>query len=46
MQIFARTVLNQSGRAIEVMTIVLGVFLAVNLLVSFILNAWNARRHA
>jgi len=45
-QIFARTVLNQSGRAIEVMTLVLGVFLAVNLLVSFILNAWNARRHA
>lgn len=45
-QIFARTVLNQSGRAIEVMTILLGLFLAVNLLVSFALNAWNARRHA
>jgi general L-amino acid transport system permease protein len=45
-QIFARTVLNQSGRAIEVMTIVLGVFLVVNLLVSYVLNAWNARRHA
>jgi general L-amino acid transport system permease protein len=45
-QIFARVVLNQSGRAIEVMSIVLGVFLAVNLLVSFALNAWNARRHA
>jgi general L-amino acid transport system permease protein len=45
-QIFARVVLNQSGRAIEVMSIVLGVFLVVNLLVSGALNAWNARRHA
>ncbi len=45
-QIFARTVLNQSGRAIEVMTLVLAVYLVVNLLVSFALNAWNARRHA
>lgn len=45
-QIFARTVLNQSGRAIEVMTLLLGVFLAVNLLVSVALNVWNARRHA
>lgn len=45
-QIYARTVLNQSGRAIEVMTLVLGVYLVVNLMVSFTLNAWNARRHA
>lgn len=31
-QIFAGTVLNQSGRAIEVMVIVMAVFLAINLL--------------
>jgi len=41
LQIFARTVLNQSGRAVEVMTLVLGVFLAVNLLTSAAMNAWN-----
>ena len=41
LQIFARTVLNQSGRAVEVMTIVLGVFLAVNLAVSAAMNRWD-----
>ncbi|HEY0421611.1 MAG TPA: ABC transporter permease subunit, partial [Acetobacteraceae bacterium] len=41
LQIFARTVLNQSGRAIEVMTLLLGVFLALNLSVSAAMNAWN-----
>ncbi len=43
LQIYARTVLNQSGRAVEVMTIILGVFLAVNLLVSAAMNAWDRR---
>lgn len=42
-QIFARTVLNQSGRAIEVMTLVLGAFLAVNLAVSAAVGTWNRR---
>jgi general L-amino acid transport system permease protein len=42
-QIFAGTVLNQSGRAIEVMVILMGVFLAVNLLVSAGLARLNAR---
>ncbi|MCW3476123.1 amino acid ABC transporter permease [Limobrevibacterium gyesilva] len=41
LQVYARTVLNQSGRAIEVMTLVLGVFLAINLLASAAMNAWN-----
>jgi general L-amino acid transport system permease protein len=41
LQIFARTVLNQSGRAVEVMTIVLGVFLTFNLLTSWAMNHWN-----
>ncbi len=43
LQIFARTVLNQSGRAIEVMTLVLGVFLAINLVASAAMNAWNRK---
>lgn len=43
LQIFARTVLNQSGRAVEVMTLVLGVFLAINLLVSAAMNVWDRR---
>ncbi len=43
LQIFARTVLNQSGRAVEVMTLVLGVFLAINLSVSAAMGAWDRR---
>ena len=43
LQIFARTVLNQSGRAIEVMTIVLGVYLAINLSVAGAMNSWDRR---
>lgn len=43
LQIFGRTVLNQSGRAIEVMALLLGLFLAINLLVSTAMNVWNRR---
>ncbi|MGI4952382.1 MAG: amino acid ABC transporter permease [Janthinobacterium lividum] len=43
LQVYARTVLNQSGRAVEVMTLVLGVFLAVNLSVSAAMNRWDRR---
>lgn len=43
LQIFARTVLNQSGRAVEVMTLVLGVFLAISLTVSAAMNRWDRR---
>ena len=46
LQIFARTVLNQSGRAVEVMTLVLGVFLAINLTVSAAMNRWDRRLRA
>ena len=46
LQIFARTVLNQSGRAVEVMTLVLGVFLAINLSVSAMMNRWDRRLQA
>ena len=43
LQIFARTVLNQSGRAVEVMTLVIAVFLAVNLAVSALIGRWDRR---
>ncbi|RYE88204.1 MAG: ABC transporter permease subunit [Oxalobacteraceae bacterium] len=43
LQIFARTVLNQSGRAVETMTLVLGVFLAINLVVSTLIGRWDRR---
>jgi general L-amino acid transport system permease protein len=43
LQIFGRTVLNQSGRAVEVMTLLIGVFLSINLTTSAIMNRWNRR---
>ena len=43
LQIFGRTVLNQSGRAVEVMTLLIGVFLSINLLTSAVMNRWNQR---
>jgi general L-amino acid transport system permease protein len=43
LQIFGRTVLNQSGRAVEVMTLLLGVFLSVNLVASVLMNRWNRK---
>lgn len=43
LQIFGRTVLNQSGRAVEVMTLLLGVFLSINLVTSALMNRWNRK---
>jgi general L-amino acid transport system permease protein len=43
LQIFGRTVLNQSGRAVEVMTLLIGVFLSINLTTSALMNRWNRR---
>ena len=42
-QIFAGTVLNQSGRAIEAIVLVMGFFLAVNLTVSMLMGLYNRR---
>jgi general L-amino acid transport system permease protein len=42
-QIFAGTVLNQSGQAIEVMFLVMLIFLLVNLLASALMNIYNRR---
>ncbi len=43
LQIFGRTVLNQSGRAVEVMTLLISVFLSINLITSALMNRWNSR---
>jgi general L-amino acid transport system permease protein len=42
-QIFAGTVLNQSGRAIESMVLVMGVFLAINLVTTALMDVYNRR---
>ena len=42
-QIFAGTVLNQSGRETETFLIVMGVFLSINLSVSAVMNWFNRR---
>jgi general L-amino acid transport system permease protein len=43
-QIFAGTVLNQTQAAVQVMAITMGVYLAISLVVAFVLNAYNARQ--
>lgn len=42
-QIFAGTVLNQSGRAIEVMALVMVIFLIINLLTAAFMNWYNRK---
>ncbi len=41
--VFAGTVLNQTGQAIEVISITMAVYLALSLLTSFAMNWYNAR---
>jgi general L-amino acid transport system permease protein len=43
MLIFAGTVLNQTGQALEVMTITMAVYLAISLTVSLLMNLYNRR---
>jgi general L-amino acid transport system permease protein len=42
-QVFAGTVLNQTGQAVEVIAITMAVYLAISLLTSFLMNLYNAR---
>ncbi|TIO34846.1 amino acid ABC transporter permease [Mesorhizobium sp.] len=42
-QIFAGTVLNQTGAAVQVMAITLSVYLAISLVTSMVMNAFNRR---
>jgi general L-amino acid transport system permease protein len=40
-QIFAGTVLNQSGQAVEVMMITMALYLSFSLLISLVMNWYN-----
>lgn len=42
--VFAGTVLNQTGQAIEVLTITMGIYLAISLGTSALMNWYNARQ--
>ena len=42
-QVFMGTVLNQTGQAIEVVFITMGVYLTISLLTSFFMNVYNRR---
>jgi len=42
-QIFAGTVLNQTGQAVEVIAITMAVYLAISLVTSLLMNLYNAR---
>jgi general L-amino acid transport system permease protein len=43
MLVFAGTVLNQTGQAIEVMTLTMGTYLAISLLIALLMNWYNRR---
>ena len=45
-QVFAGTVLNQTGAAVQVMGVTMGVYLAISLATSFVMNIYNARKAA
>ncbi|MGO4704205.1 amino acid ABC transporter permease [Microvirga sp. 2MCAF38] len=42
-QVFMGTVLNQTGQAIEVVMITMGVYLTISLVTSFVMNIYNRR---
>jgi general L-amino acid transport system permease protein len=42
-QVFAGTVLNQTGQAVEVISITMGVYLLISLATSFVMNWYNQR---
>jgi general L-amino acid transport system permease protein len=42
-QVFMGTVLNQTGQAIEVVVITMGVYLTISLVTSFLMNIYNRR---
>jgi len=42
-QVFAGTVLNQTGQAVEVIAITMAVYLVISLVTSLLMNIYNAR---
>ena len=43
-QVFAGTVLNQTGAAVQVIAITMAVYLAISLVTSFVMNIYNRRK--
>lgn len=43
-QVFAGTVLNQTGAAVQVMGVTMGVYLVISLVTSFAMNVYNSRK--
>jgi general L-amino acid transport system permease protein len=43
-QVFTGTVLNQTGQAVEVVTITMAVYLTISLVTSFLMNIYNRRK--
>lgn len=41
--VFMQTSINQTGRAIEIITMVMGFYITVSLIISYLLNKYNAR---
>jgi general L-amino acid transport system permease protein len=41
--VFAGTALNQTGRAIEIITITMGTYLTLSILISIFMNWYNKR---
>ena len=42
-QVFAGTVLNQTGAAVQVMAVTMAVYLVISLVTSFAMNLYNRR---
>jgi len=42
-QVFAGTVLSQTGQAVEIIAITMGVYLIISLLIALAMNIWNER---
>ncbi len=42
-QVFMGTVLNQTGQAVEMVSITMGVYLTISLVTSFAMNIYNKR---
>ena len=43
-EVFAGTVLNQTGAAVQVMAVTMGVYLVISLITSFAMNVYNKRK--
>ncbi|WP_175525408.1 ABC transporter permease subunit [Bosea sp. OK403] len=42
-QVFARSIMNQTGRSVEIMLMILTIYVGLNLILASLMNAWNRR---